>query len=113
MMEKFIMNRKRFEDLTIANDFMFCKVMQNEDLCKTFLELILSHKIAKIKEVSTQKVIITNSESKLDVPVKDEKNIFYNIEMQVVNEFNIPKRMRYYQAAIDTVSLDKGKFQAI
>ena len=28
--------------------------------------------------------------------------------MQVVNEHNIPKRMRYYQAAIDIAFLDKG-----
>ena len=26
--------RVSFEELTIADDFMFCKVMQNEELCK-------------------------------------------------------------------------------
>ena len=31
----------------------------------------------------------------------------YDIEMQVSNEHNIPKRMRYYQAAIDIAFLDK------
>ncbi len=105
------MNRKNFEDLTIADDFMFCKVMENEELCKTFLEIILSEQIGKIKEVSTQKAIISNLESKsvrLDILVKDEQNKIYNIEMQVVNQFNLAKRMRYYQSAIDLASLDKG-----
>ncbi len=105
--------RKKFDDLTIADDFMFCKVMQNEDLCKTFLELILSDEIGKIKELSTQKAIINNSESKsvrLDILVKDETGKLFNIEMQVVNQYNLPKRMRYYQSAIDVASLDKGAF---
>ncbi len=105
--------RKKFEDLTIADDFMFCKVMQNEEICKTFLELILSDEIGKIKELSTQKAIITNSESKsirLDVLVTDDSNNIYNVEMQVVNQHNLAKRMRYYQSAIDVASLDKGAF---
>ena len=33
----------------------------------------------------------------------------YDIEMQAVNEHNLPKRMRYYQAAIDVLFLDKGE----
>ena len=28
------MTRKPFEELTIADDFMFCKVMEDESLCK-------------------------------------------------------------------------------
>ncbi len=106
-----MLKRKKFEDLTIADDFMFCKVMENEKLCKTFLEIILAEEIGEIKEVSTQKAIITNSESKairLDVLVIDSRNKIYNIEMQVVNQYNIAKRMRYYQSAIDVANLDKG-----
>ena len=32
----------------------------------------------------------------------------YDIEIQVGNEYNIAKRMRYYQAALDVAFLDKG-----
>ncbi len=105
--------RKTFDDLTIADDFMFCKVMQDEELCKTFLELILGEEIGKIKELSTQKAIINNSESKsvrLDILVKDETGKLFNVEMQVINQHNIAKRMRYYQSAIDVSCLDKGSF---
>ena len=42
------MTRKPFEELTIADDFMFCKVMEDESLCKTFLELLLTGKVGKI-----------------------------------------------------------------
>ena len=104
--------RKSFDDLTIADDFMFCKIMQDESVCKTFLEMTLADKIGKISYLSTQNAIITGSEAKairLDVLVKDEAGKSYDIEMQAVNEHNIPKRMRYYQAAIDILFLDKGQ----
>ena len=103
--------RKSFDDLTIADDFMFCKVMQNEGICKEFLEMILSDKIGKIACLSPQNSVTTGIEAKsvrLDLLVKDEAGKSYDIEMQVSNEHNIPKRMRYYQAALDIAFLDKG-----
>ena len=102
---------KNFDDLTIADDFMFCKVMQDEDICKEFLEMVLSDKIGKIIYLSPQNSVATGIEAKsvrLDVFVKGEAGKSYDIEMQVSNEHNIPKRMRYYQAAIDIAFLDKG-----
>ena len=102
---------KSFDDLTIADDFMFCKVMQNEGICKEFLEMVLSDKIGKIVYLSPQNSVATGIKAKsvrLDVFVKDENGKSYDIEMQVSNEHNLPKRMRYYQAAIDIAFLDKG-----
>ena len=34
------MTQKPFEELTIADDFMFCKVMECEPICKEFLEML-------------------------------------------------------------------------
>lgn len=104
--------RKKFDDLTIADDFMFCKIMQDEETCKTFLEMTLADKIGKISFLSSQNAIITRAEAKLirlDVLVKDETGKTYDIEMQAVNEHNLAKRMRYYQAALDVLFLDKGE----
>ena len=103
--------RKPFEELTIADDFMFCKVMEDESLCKTFLELLLTGKVGKITYLSSQNAVTTHSEAKsirLDVLVKDETGKSYDVEMQVGNEHNLPKRMRYYQAALDVSFLDQG-----
>ncbi|MBC6720816.1 Rpn family recombination-promoting nuclease/putative transposase [Treponema sp. Marseille-Q4130] len=103
--------RKSFDELTIADDFMFCKIMQDEETCKTFLEMILAGQIGKITHLSSQNAIAAGSEAKsirLDILVKDENGKTYDIEMQVANEHNIPKRMRYYQAALDISLLDKG-----
>ena len=104
--------RKSFDDLTIADDFMFCKVMQDEAICKEFLEMILAGQIGKIACLAPQNSVAPGIEAKsvrLDLPVKDEAGKSYDIEMQVANEHNIPKRMRYYQAAIDIAFLDKGE----
>ena len=102
---------KSFDDLTIADDFMFCKIMQDEGICKEFLEMVLANEIGKIAYLSPQNTVATGVAAKsvrLDLLVKDEAGKSYDIEMQVSNEHNIPKRMRYYQAAIDIAFLDKG-----
>ena len=105
------MTQKPFEDLTIADDFMFCKVMEYEPICKEFLEMLFNAKIEKITYLSSQNTVTANSGAKtvrLDVLVKDKTGTSYDIEMQVGNEYNIPKRMRYYQAVLDVAFLDKG-----
>ncbi len=102
---------KRFEDLTIADDYMFYHVMQNENLCKTLLTAILSDKIGEISEIAVQKSFETASNAKgirLDVWVVDNKGKQYNIEMQTINNRNLARRMRYYQSAIDSHLLEKG-----
>ena len=104
---------KKFEDLTLQDDFMFCKVMQNPDLCKKLIEMILTDTIGKIAYISIQHNINTYEQAKsvrFDVLVQTENGKFYDVEMQVSNEKNIPKRMRFYQAAIDISFLDKGNF---
>ena len=105
------MKQKPFEDLTISDDFMFCKVMECEPICKEFLEMLFGTKIEKITYLSSQNTVTTNSGAKtvrLDVLVKDKVGTSYDIEMQVGNDYNIRKRMRYYQAVLDVAFLDKG-----
>ena len=78
------MTRKPFEELTFADDFMFCKIMEHESLCRPFLEILFRTQIDKITYLSTQDNVTTNSGAKtvrLDVLVKDEDGTSYNIEM--------------------------------
>ena len=73
--------------------------------------MLFSAKIKKITYLLSQNSITTNSGAKtvrLDVLVKDEAGTSYNLEMQVANQYNLPKRMRYYQAALDISFLDQG-----
>ena len=52
----------------------------------------------------------TNAKSiRLDVYVRDNANTVYDIEMQVANTGELPKRTRYYQSMIDLQLIDKGQ----
>ena len=76
--------RKSFEDLTLADDFMFCKIMEHESLCRPFLEMLFTVNIGKITYLSSQNGVITNSAAKtvrLDILVKDDAGTSYDIEM--------------------------------
>ena len=102
---------KKYEELTIKDDFMFGIIMRNPKYCKTFLETVLGVKISRIEYPETQKTIDISLSSKsirLDIYVEDGKNTVYNIEMQSTLYKYIPKRSRYYQDMIDLNILEKG-----
>lgn len=68
---------KKYEELTIKDDFMFGIIMRNPKYCKTFLETVLSVKINRIEYPETQKTIDISLSSKsirLDIYVEDGKN---------------------------------------
>jgi len=102
---------RKYEELTLKDNFMFGIIMRNPKYCKTFLETILGVKIKRIEYPESQKTIDITLPAKsvrLDIYVEDDKNTVYNIEMQTSSNENIPKRSRYYQGMIDLNILDKG-----
>ena len=99
-----------FRDLTISNNFMFAAVMEDTENCRGLLEMVLEFPIARI-EVSTEKSIIHHPKYhsvRLDVYAKGDDNTRYNVEMQVRNKGNLPKRSRYYHSQIDMDIIAKG-----
>ena len=102
--------KKRFDDLTIADDFMFCKVMQDPALCKKLLSIVLADTIGTITELKYQTAFEKGSSKgiRLDVWAGDDKGTLYDIEMQTTDQKNLAKRLRYYQSAIDVSTLSKG-----
>lgn len=105
--------RTKWEELSISNDFLFGKVMQNPELCKELLQRILPDlNIERIEYPELQKSINMDMDARsvrLDVYVKDEKEVVYDIEMQVSHTKELPKRSRYYQSMIDLQLIDKGQ----
>ena len=103
----------KWEELSISNDFLFGKVMQNPELCKELLQRILPDlNIERIEYPELQKSINMDMDARsvrLDVYVKDEKEVVYDIEMQVSHTKELPKRIRYYQSMIDLQLIDKGQ----
>jgi len=106
-------NNIEWENLRISNDFMFGKIMQNPKLCKELLQRILPElEIDHVEYPEAQKGIRPDADAKsvrLDVYVLDGKGTVYDIEMQVVNTKELPKRARYYQSMIDLQMIDKGE----
>ncbi|MDD3403525.1 MAG: Rpn family recombination-promoting nuclease/putative transposase [Hespellia sp.] len=104
--------RKKYEDLDFTDDFMFCKILQNnEALCKELLELIIGKKIEVLRYPEKQKAIEITSDGKgirLDIYVEDENNAVYDVEMQTTSSRNLPKRSRYYQGMIDLNLIERG-----
>ena len=91
------MTQKPFEDLTIADDFMFCKVMEYEPICKEFLEMLFNAKIEKITYLSSQNTVTANSGAKtvrLDVLVKDGSGTSYDIEMCFPIDIRVYRKTR-------------------
>ena len=102
--------KKKLQELTIKDNFMFGAVMMEEENCKAFLELALGIPIKRV-EVSKEKSIIYHPEYKgvrLDVYAKDGNNTRYNVEMQVTKKEELGKRDRYYHSQIDMELLLSG-----
>ena len=103
---------KHYEDLTFTDDFMFCKLLeQNPELCRELTSLLLSRPVGRIVRLQGQKEIRQTSDGKgirFDVYFEDDDSQIYNIEMQPALRKDIPRRSRYYQSMIDQDHMDPG-----
>ena len=98
------------EEIRITDNFMFATVMQNERICRPFIERMLGISIEKIVYLEREKDLKSDPYSKgirLDVFVKDSCRVF-TIEMQCLDRKDLPLRTRYYQGLQDISFLDKG-----
>ena len=104
--------QKQYKELTFTDDFMFGKVLvNNPEICRRLLEVLLEIRIKKISFPERQKSIEILSDGKgirLDVYVDDENGTIYNIEMQTKVKKELPKRSRYYQGMIDMNLIERG-----
>ena len=104
---------EKWEKATIANNFIFYKVMRNNpDVCQELLEILLEFKIEKI-EMSQEEEVNVDFGSKgirMDVYAKDAGGQkVYNIELQAKDTKELPERARYYQGVIDVDLLKSGQ----
>lgn len=104
---------KKYEDLTFADDFMFCRVlMDRPDLCREMVEIVTGRKVKEIRNLVAQpseKEYYDGKGVRFDVYFEDEEKTVYDFEMQTVLKDALPRRVRYYQSMIDTTHLKMGK----
>lgn len=102
---------KEWKKATLSNNFIFYKVMRHHpDACKHLLEMLLNVKIKSIK-MSNEEIIEVDHDSKgirLDVYVTESRRM-HDIELQVINTYELPERARYYSALMDLDNLKTGE----
>ncbi len=107
---------KPWDELTIADNFIFCKVMENERICMGVLETLLGISVGHIEYLKTENSLENFYDSRgirLDVYVKDADRIF-NIEMQTGNYDDMLLRARYYLSSSDVATTKRRtKFKDI
>lgn len=94
---------KKWEDLDFSDNFIFCKVMRDEYICKKMLEILLHLQIEKIEYLDTEHQLENYYDSKgirMDVFLKDSSRVI-DIEMQTGDYEDLLLRARYYQSAAD------------
>ena len=103
---------KKYEELTFADDFMFCKVLTtNPNLCRELLELIIGRKVGQFTRFDQQQPIELTADGKgvrFDVYSEDDTGTVFDCEMQTTENRNLPKRSRYYQGMIDLNLIERG-----
>ena len=107
---------KPWEELTFADNFLFCKIMEDESICRQLLEILLPIKIERIEYLSTEKEFHPSYRGRsirLDVFLKDSNRMF-DIEIQTSGFKNLPLRARFYQGAIDaSTTKTRAKFSTL
>ena len=103
------------EYFDFTNDLIFRWVMEPEENCLAILRAILPElKITAVKRRENEhpvNYLAFDDERgvRFDAIIEDDQERFYDVEMQVVNQPGLGKRVRYYQAQIDQETLKKGE----
>ena len=105
---------KNYEELKLSDDFMFGKVMEDRSLCREVLECLLRKPVGELEEMEFQReyhYAVDGKPIRLDIYTRDGKAV-YDAEMQNLNhkkveDYDLPKRSRFYQSVMDTDHLKK------
>ena len=99
-----------FQKLNLSNSFLFAAAMEDAEICRLVLEIILGFKIPKVQVHVEHSILISSDfrSVRLDVYASDELKVGYDVEAQNEDAGNLAKRSRYYQAEMDVSSLKPG-----
>lgn len=103
---------KPFNQLTLMDDFLFSMAAEDTMFCKCMLQAILGKRIVSLKRRQPQKEIKNQPGLRgirVDLLVEDDEGRIYNVEVQIREMKNLPKRSRFYQGLIDQSLLISGE----
>ena len=106
---------KSLEELTIRDNFMFVKVFSDEEIAKPFLKALLKIDIERVTIVGEAQQLANPNKKyiRFDVLVREngtdaaagKLGRVFDLEMQMVDTGELPKRARYYQGICDIETL--------
>ena len=103
---------QKWDRLTLADNFIFCKVLEdNPEVCRHLIEILLNIKIDRIEKPAAEKSLKTDFISRgirFDVYVKDGNGRSFDIEIQTTRSTSLAKRARYYQGLMDVDNVQHG-----
>ena len=111
-MTKKSLKPKPFNQLTLMDDFLFSVASEDIMFCKCMLQAILGKKIVHITRWQPQKEIKNLPGLRgirVDLLVVDNEGKVYNVEVQIYDAKNLPKRSRFYQSLVDHPLLISGE----
>lgn len=103
---------KSLQQLNLSDNFLLGEVMSDPVTCGIALKIILEKDVYGVESIVKEQQLDVNPKYKgirLDVAFKDAENQVYNMEMQTVNRYNLPRRSRHYQGMIDIKLLLAGE----
>ena len=108
---------KRYEELTIADDFMFGKVMGDKELCREVLECLLDHPVGELEDVQTERQFRYTTDGKpirLDVYTRDQNHVYdaemQNLNHQAVEKLELPEGKVLFLCTFDPFGLGYVKY---
>ena len=102
---------ERWENLTLANDFLFGYVMRDAEICRKMIKIILPEmdigRVEFSQEQKTFRESIDNRGVRFDVFAKTDDRKIFDCEIQTSEKRDIFKRSRAYHSMIGFEGLNK------
>ena len=111
LMGTFEQKRELVRSFTMFDDDFFAVVMEDKAAAQEVLRVLTEIPDLVVKEIKTQYSIrnLGTHSVILDALAEDSQHKLYNLELQVADQDDHQKRVRYYQSNIDISYLDKGR----
>ena len=100
------------QELNLADNFLFGKVMSDSEICRMILEKILNIPIKKVEFPVTRKttgIAPDGGGVRLDACINDEQDTIYSVEMLCCENEELLRKTRYFQCNIDSDIICTGE----
>ena len=100
------------QELNLADNFLFRKVMSDTEICRMVLEKILNIPIKKVEFPVTRKTTDIAHDGvgvRLDACINDEQDTIYSVEILCCGDEKLLRKTRYFQCNIDSGIIFPGE----